>query len=138
MRVVKIICSFLFLFFLNSCVNNHKSTPLLLRNSASQELVLTNLIGAYYGDLPCAGCDAIATILSLERDHSFKMTYTYQGKSDNQFVKEGKWSIHDDQLALEGVDYMYKIEPTHLVQLDLSGEEIKGELANKYQLNKIK
>jgi len=121
----------------NSCINNHKSTSVLDKIS-SREMAVANVIGAYAGNLPCVDCDAIATVLHLDRDHSYKLTYKFEGKSKDQFVKEGSWSIDKNCLELNGLDYKYKIEPEYLVQLDLSGQEITGDLADQYQLIKVK
>ncbi len=139
MRVFYFIFGSLLLICLSiaSCVNNQKSSA-VLKSKTNQEFVSANLIGAYIGDLPCVDCDAISTVLHLERDYSYKLTYMYEGKSEDEFVEEGSWSIEKGYLSLEGVDYRYKIEPNYLVQLDLSGNEITGDLAEKYQLNKIK
>lgn len=119
------------IFTLLSCINK-KSTRIV------EEISSVNLIGAYFGNLPCVDCDAISTVLQLGRDHSYKLTYTYNGKSDDEFVKEGSWFVKKNHLVLNGLDYVYKIEPDFLVQLDLSGQVITGELAEKYQLDKIK
>jgi len=121
----------------NSCINNHKSTSVIDKLS-NPETTVANVIGAYTGNLPCVDCDAIATVLHLDRDHSYKLMYKFEGKSKDEFVKEGSWTIDKNCIELKGLDYKYKIEPEHLVQLDLSGQEILGELADQYQLIKIK
>lgn len=131
------ILSILILIITNSCINNHKSTTVLDRMS-SPEKTVANVIGAYTGNLPCVDCDAITTVLHLDRDYSYTLTYKYEGKSKDQFVKEGSWAINKNCLELKGVDYKYKIEPGYLVQLDLSGQEITGDIADQYQLAKVK
>jgi len=62
----------------------------------------------------------------------------YVGKSEEVFERTGKWQVDKDILSLENVDYNYKILDNQLNQLDLSGKEIKGDLADKYTLMKIK
>ena len=132
MRIISIFFIYLLsIVILEGCINK-KSTGIV------EEISSISLVGAYVGDLPCVDCDAISTVLQLGQDHSYKLTYTYDGKSSDSFVREGSWVIKKNHLVLKGLDYIYKIEPDYLVQLDLSGQEITGELADKYQLAKIK
>lgn len=132
MRIVSYLLIFAISAFVQvGCINKKTTTNI-------DELSSANLIGAYKGDLPCVDCDAISTVLHLDRDHSYRLTYMYQGKSNDAFVKEGSWKINKNFLVLNGVDYKYKIGPDFLVQLDLSGQVITGDLAQSYQLEKIK
>ncbi|SKB93315.1 NlpE N-terminal domain-containing protein [Sphingobacterium nematocida] len=118
------------------CINNKKRTT-AKDKLESVELLAANIVGVYAGSLPCVDCDAISTVLELHRNHSYTLTYMYDGKSDDQFVKEGNWEIEKNKLILDGVDYKYKIESEILVQLDLSGNEITGDLAERYQLARL-
>lgn len=120
-----------------SCVNNQKSVA-AKDKTESMEILSANLAGYYSGDLPCVDCEAINTMLELHKDNSYVLRYMYEGKSEDQFIKEGEWSIKKNMLTLEGVDYQYKINPDYLIQLDLAGNEIKGDLAEKYQLSRIR
>ncbi|WP_160068762.1 copper resistance protein NlpE [Sphingobacterium bovisgrunnientis] len=120
-----------------SCVNNQKSVA-AKDKTESMEVLSANLAGYYSGDLPCVDCEAINTMLELHKDNSYVLRYMYEGKSEDQFIKEGEWSIKKNMLTLEGVDYQYKINPDYLIQLDLAGNEIKGDLAEKYQLLRIR
>ncbi|HLS38503.1 MAG TPA: copper resistance protein NlpE [Sphingobacterium bovisgrunnientis] len=120
-----------------SCVNNQKSVA-AKDKTESMDVLSANLAGFYSGDLPCVDCEAINTMLELHKDNSYVLRYMYEGKSEDQFIKEGEWSIKKNMLTLEGVDYQYKINPDYLIQLDLAGNEIKGDLAEKYQLSRIR
>ena len=138
MRVSVYISIIVFLFtIMVSCINNQKTSEVKER-SDSYELLSANIIGEYSGNLPCVDCEAINTLLELNRDNSYILTYTFEGKSDNTFVKQGFWQINKNRLILNGVDYRYKIAGDKLFQLDLSGNEITGDLASSYQLSKVK
>lgn len=104
----------------------------------NMETLSANLAGLYTGNLPCVDCEAIHTLLELHNDKSYVLRYSYEGKSDDQFVKEGEWRIVKNMLSLEGIDYQYKINPDFLIQLDLAGNEIRGDIAEKYQLSRVK
>ena len=127
----------LLLVSVSGCINNQKTSD-AKEKSDNAELLSANLIGEYLGSLPCVDCEAINTVLELRRDNSYKLTYTYEGKSEDTFVKQGFWKINKNRLILHGVDYKYKILDDKLFQLDLSGNEITGDLAVKYQLAKIR
>ena len=138
MRVVFLISVVVLSFvFTWACINNQKTSDVKER-SDNIDLQSGNVIGEYLGSLPCVDCEAINTLLEVRRDNSYKLTYTYEGKSDDTFVKQGFWKINKNRLELRGVDYKYKISDDKLFQLDLSGNEITGDLAEKYQLARIR
>ena len=95
------------------------------------------VLGAYAADLPCADCEAIATVLTLKGDGMYKLEYNYVGKSVESFVKTGNWDLNKNEVLLEGLDYKYKVEKDQLRQLDLSGKEISGELGERYVLRSM-
>ncbi|NGM62904.1 copper resistance protein NlpE [Sphingobacterium sp. SGG-5] len=129
-----VVLSFIFTW---ACINNQKTSDVKER-SDNMEMLSANVIGEYLGSLPCVDCEAINTLLEVRRDNSYKLTYTYEGKSDDTFVKQGFWKINKNRLILHGVDYRYKITDDKLFQLDLAGNEITGDLADKYELARIK
>ncbi len=125
------------LIFGFSCINN-KSNVNQLVGTEDNALKGIGIVGTYEGKLPCADCTTIATVLSLDKDKKYSMRYEYVGKSDEVFEYTGKWQVDNDILSLENIDYSFKIAKDQLNQLDLSGKEIKGDLAEKYVLLKIK
>lgn len=138
MRILTIISYFIFLLIVTfGCINNQKKTAVVDKMESS-EMITAQVIGVYRGNLPCADCEAIRTVLLLDSDYSYKLTYIYEGKSIDTFVKVGDWSVDKNYLKLNGEDYKYKIENDYLVQLDLSGKEITGDIAERYLLSKVK
>lgn len=125
------------LIFAISCINNKTNVNQLLA-SEDNALKGIGLLGTYEGNLPCADCTMISTLLSLDKNKNYHLRYVYVGKSEEVFERTGKWKVDKDILSLENVDYNYKILDNQLNQLDLSGKEIKGDLAEKYTLMKIK
>lgn len=120
-----------------SCINNQRTSDVKER-SDNTEVLSANIVGEYAGALPCVDCQAINTLLELNRDNSYVLTYIFEGKSNDTFVKQGFWKVNKNRLILHGVDYKYKIDGDKLFQLDLSGNEITGNLAHLYQLSKVK
>lgn len=137
MRIFKALLYFLtFLFIFTGCLHSNK----VARKTAEKDIDLTleNLIGEYKGKMPCADCEAIETSLLLTDLQGYQLKYRYVGKSDQLFERVGNWRLEEDHLVLEGIDYMYKVGDELLRQLDLSGNEITGEIAERYVLLKIK
>ncbi|MBE8714723.1 copper resistance protein NlpE [Sphingobacterium hungaricum] len=135
MRIQLIVISLL-LFTFTGCLNN-KSNVNQKDAYEDNAFKTVNLIGTYEGSLPCADCDAITTLLTLNQDKTYIMTYVYSGKSAETFEKKGNWKVDKGILILDGEDYFYKIGNNFITQLDLSGKEISGPLAEKYQLKKL-
>lgn len=124
---------FLFgLFVFTGCVNTRTNAN--IENNKFGKITESRLVGTYQGNLPCIDCDAIQTSLTLANDKAYRLEYQYVGKTVAPFSKTGVWELQDGELNLEGLDYKYKVEADQLRQLDLSGNEITGELADKYIL----
>ena len=128
--------SLLLIVFVFSCINN-KTNANKLVSSEDNALKGFSVIGTYEGNLPCADCTNISTILSIDNNNNFHLRYIYVGKSDEVFEHTGKWDIDNNILSLENIDYNFKIGDNQLNQLDLSGKEILGDLAEKYVLVKV-
>lgn len=98
--------------------------------------------GIYRGTLPCADCEGIQTTIYLERNLTFTIKTKYTGKSDSVYVKTGKISWNDDGSALtldpddKGQKIQYSAGENMLTQLDLQGNKITGQTADKYILTK--
>jgi len=96
--------------------------------------------GVYRGELPCADCAGIQTEIKLKRNGSFSLVMKYEGKDAEPFKEEGK-IIRKPNNIIEldegnGHSQKYLVEKDQLVQLDLSGNRIKGKLADAYILHK--
>ncbi|WP_270089622.1 copper resistance protein NlpE [Sphingobacterium sp. SYP-B4668] len=139
-----IFATFLLLMALAGCINNRQGknehSNSTEQNIAQQNGVATSgseVLGNYRGVLPCTDCQGIETILQIKADKSYRLSTKYLGKSDENFIKAGRWKIHASTLSLEGIDYKFKIFEDHLGQLDLSGNDMRGDLADQYLLSKI-
>lgn len=121
------------LFFFAGCVNSRTNAN--IEKNKFSKVTERGLIGTYQGRLPCTDCDAIVTSLTLDANREYTLKYVYIGKHARPSSKTGTWELKGSELNLEGVDYKYKVESDKLRQLDLSGKEIKGELAERYVLH---
>ena len=54
----------------------------------------------YAGELPCADCAGIETLLTLNRDGLAVLTSHYLTDEPNLFIERGTWSMKDKLLAV--------------------------------------
>lgn len=121
------------LFLVIGCINTRTNAS--IESNKFGTVTEARLLGTYRGNLPCTDCDAIATVLTLGSNRTYTLEYVYVGKSPEAFSKTGTWALEDGELSLDGLDYKYKVESSRLRQLDLSGNEITGDLAQRYILH---
>ena len=94
------------------------------------------------GVLPCADCEGIETELELNSDKTYEIKETYLGKGNGKpFESKGSFQFDSKnpsviELDQAGDGRKYFVAEGYLKALDLEGNEITGELADKYQLKK--
>lgn len=98
--------------------------------------------GVYQGVLPCADCEGIKTTIILNQDLTFVKQVQYLGKDEQVFEEKGtfKWNETGSRIILEGIEQapnQFIVGENQLIQLDMRGDRISGELADKYILSKI-
>ena len=98
--------------------------------------------GTYKGILPCADCEGIKTELELNSDKTYEIKETYLGKGDGKpFESKGSFQFDSKnssiiELDKAGDSRKYFVAEGYLKALDLEGNEITGDLADRYQLKK--
>jgi uncharacterized lipoprotein NlpE involved in copper resistance len=98
--------------------------------------------GMYKGVLPCADCQGIETVLVLNADNTYLLRTNYLGMPDAQAVeKTGSmtWNAEGNTVTLGGIENapnQYFVGENKVIQLDLAGKMITGQLADKYILTK--
>jgi uncharacterized lipoprotein NlpE involved in copper resistance len=112
-----------------SCGTSNKS----LKNSL-------DWAGVYTGIIPGADSEGIDVELVLNNDGTYKVEYHYLGKSVDAFTHTGnfKWSGNGSTVILDTKEIppYYKVGENMLIQLDMKGKVIVGDLANNYVLKK--
>jgi uncharacterized lipoprotein NlpE involved in copper resistance len=134
--VLSIVCLLLSLIACKSGVNEQIATDDNAQTCLDWE-------GTYSGILPCADCEGIETEISLKQDNTYQISWKYLEKSDELYANEGTfvWDATGSIITFENINNekeptMYKICENYLLQLDLSGNVITGDLADKYILTK--
>lgn len=105
--------------------------------------IALDFVGIYKGTVPCADCEGIETIIELKVDETFEIQFVYLGKSEEVFSYSGHYHWNDDGRSIHlhgnqnGPSY-YFVGENQLIQLDMEGSRIAGDLAEKYVLKKTK
>jgi heat shock protein HslJ len=99
--------------------------------------------GTYEGIVPCADCEGIKTVLTLNQDMTYVLTATYVGKSDTPFRHTGTfgWNDAGNTVILSGLTdrpSQYFVSEGYVLQLDMDGKRIGGALADMYRLARAK
>ncbi|MCS6237809.1 copper resistance protein NlpE [Shewanella baltica] len=93
--------------------------------------------GSYEGVLPCASCEGIQTLITLQSDNSFVQETVYLGQDEKILKLMGKaaWDEKGQKITLEdGTQYL--VGENQLIMLDTEGQRITGDLAANYVLKK--
>lgn len=98
--------------------------------------------GTYQGVTPCADCEGIDVSLSITTEGTYTLGTKYLGKGDGAVItKEGTYSwVDGSTIELSGISdgpSKYFVGENQIWQLDMEGNKIEGELADKYILKKI-
>ena len=95
--------------------------------------------GTYEATLPCADCDGLKTVLTLNADKTFTLNQEYLGKGTKSEDKGSfEWNTEGNQIILngKGEQYRYKVGENQLIQLDQQGQEITGATKDLYVFKK--
>ena len=94
--------------------------------------------GIYVGNVPTASGMGMIISITLENGAYTKKT-EYVGK-DGVFEDKGQYTLNKEEniITLDGVDFpnKYLVNENSLIQLDIDGNRITGELADDYVLTK--
>lgn len=97
--------------------------------------------GRYKGTIPCADCSGIEVEINLNEDGTYTKSMKYIGKEpDNIFNTSGRyeWDNTGSKITLTGETEpdMYFVGEGRLFMLDQDGNNIQGDLADLYVLDK--
>jgi len=111
-----------------------------VQNKLSDDFI-KDITGNYLGTIPCADCEGIQYQLKLNKNLSYTLKLMYKGKSDEIIEIDGFYSLTDTFLILLDekagtMNYLKKVD-NRLLLLDKNGNEINGELAETYLLDRV-
>ena len=123
-----------------------RSAPVAGATGAAAEGPPGVLGGIYQGILPCADCAGIETVLYLYPDSTYLERRTYLDlpkEGIDEQLSSGRWvQVSANLLRLtrpkqSGGPTDYRLRTRGLQQLDLDGQEVTGDLAERYVLAQI-
>lgn len=102
-----------------------------------------DILGTYKAILPCADCEGIETEITLLKDETYTKKTKYVGKDEKVYEEMGDYTWKEDgnTLILEGINsepMEYMVKENSLMQMDMQGNKITGDLSEKYILEKQK
>ena len=120
-------------------VNDSASSTVSDEHNSQNSL---DYLGMYKGVLPCADCNGISTNIILSKDLSYEIITVYLGKREKIHREKGTftWNKEGNTIILNEIKNapnQYFVGENTLIQLDMEGKRITGELANKYVLVKL-
>jgi uncharacterized lipoprotein NlpE involved in copper resistance len=96
--------------------------------------------GTYTGKIPTADNGDMTVSITLS-DRTYTMSTEYAGKKGGKFENTGKylWNYKGNTIILTGIKNapnQYLVGENTLTQLDMDGNRITGNMANRYVLKK--
>lgn len=127
-------------FFLLSCSSKVQKGIMIPDKHTSR--ISLDWAGTYKGILPCANCEGIETTLRINSDRTFQLITKYLGKKSDSLETFGTfvWNNEGNTIVLDNIlnaPNKYFVKENSLVQLDLQGNFISGDLSDKYVLQKV-
>ncbi|MDO5105480.1 copper resistance protein NlpE [Capnocytophaga sp.] len=133
-----------------ACKNNTQNTNDSVSELSQEEMMVDShnaensldWMGTYKGVIPAASSPGIEVTLTLFDDGTYRKTDVYIDEKDGTFKEEGNfmWSEDGSKVILtlkDGEKQQYKVQEGRVLLLDQEGNEITGELASHYILNKV-
>lgn len=127
------------LFVFGTSCNSQKKITKKAISTEDNSMTSVDWDGTYQGILPCADCEGIKTEIVLNNDLSYLLETSYIGKNEKIFVSKGyfHWDKSGSKITLDNSENeMYQVAENKLFRLDKSGNQITGDLAGKYILEK--
>ncbi|MDR0440443.1 MAG: copper resistance protein NlpE [Candidatus Accumulibacter sp.] len=119
-----------------------RTEPPAAVNAAHDSESSQDLSGIYAGAIPSASGSGIEVTMILRADSTYTLAYHYIGRknADLDDVASGtfRWDRDKGVITLDTKDFppYYRIDGNRLIQLDMEGNPIIGELADSYVLEK--
>lgn len=96
--------------------------------------------GTYEGVVPCADCEGIKTVVTINADNTYLAKETYLRNEPTSFEFKGtfKWDGQGEKLLLSDSErHPYFVGENTLTLLDADGNRPTGELESAYVLKKV-
>jgi uncharacterized lipoprotein NlpE involved in copper resistance len=132
--------------FVTFCNSDRESSSETVNESAPDPIhnSMNSLdwVGIYKGTLPCASCSSIKMEIVLNRDGTYQQTNVYQnGGESDAVISSGtfSWNESGSTITLNNAEKpnQFFVGENYLAKLDMDGNRVTGELADRYILEKL-
>ncbi len=124
----------------NHVSNTNKDTSIADASTHADAVEFVDLQGTYAGKLPCAGCEAIRTKLTITNSNYTKET-EYVGKKEKPTIESGTFQYDPQTLILtldeKGNNERYLVGENKLTMLVSKGNEVDSKVSGEYELKKV-
>lgn len=95
--------------------------------------------GVYEGELPCADCEGIKTVVTINSDNTYLIQETYLGKETTPIETKGtfEWDDQGQRILLSNDRNPFFVGENTLTLLDSDGNKNTGDLEALYVLKKV-
>ena len=143
-NIINTLCLTL-VIFVTSCNSGKKNESQTIEDQSIESMgdnSMTSLdwAGTYQGELPCADCDGIQTVITINQDNTYIIKETYLGKDAKPYETNGtfKWDDKGQKIILsDAARHPYFVGENTLTLLDDNGDKIIGDMESLYILNKV-
>jgi len=127
---------------INTSQEKVKEEPVEIIDKHTSEIAL-DWNGTYKGLLPCVSCPGILTTVKLNTNKTFERTEFFLETKNGYLRYKGTFSFTEDggKIVLKfktGSTTMYAVGENRLTMLDEKGKKITSELAEMYEMTKVK
>lgn len=94
--------------------------------------------GTYRGELPCASCEGIKTVITINSDGTYTLQETYLGKETTPTETKGnfEWDDEGQRIRISEDRHAYFVGENTLTLLDHEGNKNVGDHEALYVLTK--
>jgi len=142
--VIKAVACLLFLSYLVQCKTQKAAKNDSAGTGQDNSQTSVDWPGTYSGNLPCADCPGIETEIRLSKNLQFIKKTKWLGKSGESQVVTGtfSWNAGGSQVSLNipggnPAQEYYMVGENKIIMLNILGNKITGDLANRYILAKL-
>lgn len=141
---INTLCVTLLLLVTSCNSGKKKETPITdeqhMESMRDNSMTSLDWDGTYEGKLPCADCEGIKTVVTINQDNSYSIKEIYLGKDATPIESKGtfKWDDAGQIITFSDADrHSYFVGENTLTYLDEDGNKIIGDMESLYILNKV-
>jgi uncharacterized lipoprotein NlpE involved in copper resistance len=139
-RIISVVLISLSLLGLGACKSTNSSGENAAIDAAHNSRNSVDWPGVYTGIIPAASGPGINVTFTVNENSTYTISYQYIDKGNEVFTESGafEWDEQGGKIKIDSktLPPYYLVGENRLIQLDMQGNKITGELAENYVLAK--